>query len=95
MKFMAKTNMNTATFRDMSLGRYQGTLVATQMNGIANSRTNNWRREAWSSRFTYLFLAVALSFFIYGAAFFYKAKVATNYNPTFGWTNFKEPLVMT
>mmetsp|Transcript_45173 Transcript_45173/g.50631 ORF Transcript_45173/g.50631 Transcript_45173/m.50631 type:complete len:570 (+) Transcript_45173:72-1781(+) len=93
MKFMAKTTMNTATFRDMSLGRYQGTLVATQMNGIGS--TKHWTREAWSSRLTYLFLVAALGVFIYGAVYFYKAKVATNYNPTFGWTNFKEPLVMT
>ena len=33
MKFMAKTTMNTATFRDMTLGKYQGTLTAAQMNG--------------------------------------------------------------
>jgi len=93
MKFMAKTTMNTATFRDMSLGRYQGTLTATQMNGYNVNK--NWRREAFSNVLTYFFLCVSLVIFGYGSIYFYKAKVATNYQPTFGWANFKEPLVMT
>lgn len=93
MKFMAKTNMNTATFRDMSLGRYQGTLTATQMNGYNVNK--NWRREGFSNVLTYLFLCSSLVVFIYGSVYLYKVKVATNYQPTFGWANFKEPLVMT
>lgn len=93
MKFMAKTTMNTATFRDMSLGRYQGTLTATQMNGYSGAA--KWRRESLSNLLTYLFLFLATSFFVYGGVYFYKAKVATNYQPTFGWVNFKEPLVIT
>jgi hypothetical protein len=93
MKFMAKTTMNTATFRDMSLGRYQGTLTATQMNGYNVSKT--WRREGFSTFLTYLFLCSSLVFFMYGSIYLYKVKVATNYQPTFGWANFKEPLVMT
>mmetsp|Transcript_26805 Transcript_26805/g.62659 ORF Transcript_26805/g.62659 Transcript_26805/m.62659 type:complete len:524 (-) Transcript_26805:297-1868(-) len=93
MKFMAKTTMNTATFRDMSLGRYQGTLTATQMNGYSGSKS--WRSEAWENALTYFFLCIAMAIFLYGAVYFYKAKVATNYQPTFGWANFKEPLVMT
>jgi len=93
MKFMAKTTMNTATFRDMSLGRYQGTLTATQMNGYNVNK--NWRREAFANAATYLFLCLSLVTFIYGSIYFYKAKVATNYRPTFGWAKFKEPLVMT
>ena len=75
MKFMAKTTMNTATFRDMSLGRYQGTLTATQMNGFSGSK--NWRQEAWENALTYLFLSFSLVVFIYGSVYFYKAKVAT------------------
>ena len=90
---MAKTTMNTATFRDMSLGRYQGTLTATQMNGY--NVPSNWRREAFSNMLTYFFLCVSLVIFIYGSVYFYKAKVATNYQMTFGWSTFKEPLVMT
>jgi len=93
MKFMAKTTMNTATFRDMSLGRYQGTLTATQMNGYNVSKT--WRREGFSTLLTYLFLCSSLVVFMYGSIYLYKVKVATNYQPTFGWSNFKEPLVMT
>jgi len=93
MKFMAKTTMNTATFRDLSLGRYQGTLTATQMNG--DNVSQNWYREAFANVLTYFFLCVSIVIFAYGAIYFYKAKVATNYQPTFGWTTFKEPLVMT
>jgi len=93
MKFMAKTTMNTATFRDMSLGRYQGTLTATQMNGYNVSQ--NWYREAFSTALTYVFLCASFVIFAYGSIYLYKAKVATNYQPTFGWTTFKEPLVMT
>jgi len=93
MKFMAKTTMNTATFRDMSLGRYQGTLTATQMNGY-NIR-NSWRGNLFSNVLTYLFLCASLVIFFYGCIFLYKAKMATNYQPSFGWTKFKEPLVMT
>jgi hypothetical protein len=90
---MAKTSMNSATFRDLTLGRYQGTLTATQMNG--DNVSNNWRKEAFGNFLTYLFLCASLVIFIYGGVYFYKAKVATNYQPTFGWVNFKEPLVMT
>eukprot|EP00536_Pseudo-nitzschia_multiseries_P003935 jgi/Psemu1/284741/fgenesh1_pg.63_\ len=89
MKFMAKTTMNTATFRDISLGRYQGTLTSAYFG------TKAWRTEAWENALTYFFLCIALWIFGYGAVYFYKAKVATNYQPTFGWVNFKEPLVMT
>ena len=67
--------------------------MATQMNGFSGS--TKWRTEAWSNRLTYLFFVVALVVFIYGFVYFHKAKVATNYTPTFGWINFKEPLVMT
>lgn len=93
MKFMAKTTMNTATFRDMSLGRYQGTLTATQMNGYNVSKS--WHREGFSTALTYLFLGASMVIFVYGTVYLYKAKVATNYQPTFGWATFKEPLVMT
>ena len=93
MKFMAKTTMNTATFRDMTLGKYQGTLTAAQMNG--SNVQNSWRMETFGNFLTYLFLGISLGIFGYGALYFYKAKVATNFQPTFGWKmNFKEPLVM-
>jgi hypothetical protein len=91
MKFMAKTKMNTATFRDMSLGRYQGTLVATPLNGF-NTQHDSWRRESWSNRLTYLFLFVALMCFLYGFIYFIRAKNDTKYKPSWGW-NVKEPLV--
>jgi len=92
MKFMAKTTMNTATFRDMSLGRYQGTLVATPLSGFQGNKS--WRRESWSNKLTYLFLAVASCFFAYGLIYFLRVRRATNFTPTFGF-NVKEPLVFT
>lgn len=93
MKFMAKTSMNTATFRDMTLGKYQGTLTAAQLNG-SNIQTS-WGMESFGNFLTYLFLGMSVFVFGYGALYFYKAKVATNYQPTWGWKmNFKEPLVM-
>jgi hypothetical protein len=92
MKFMAKTNMNTATFRDMSLGRYQGTLVATPLTGFEGKKS--WRRESFSNKMTYFFLAISVVFFTYGLVYFLRVRKATNYQPTFGW-NVKEPLVFT
>jgi hypothetical protein len=90
MKFMAKTTMNTATFRDMSMGRYQGTLVSTPLAGFEGKKS--WRRESFSNKMTYLFLCVAAVVFAYGLIYFIRVKNATNYKPTFGW-NVKEPLV--
>ena len=63
------------------------------MNGY--NVNSNWRKEAFANFLTYFFLCISLVIFTYGAVYLYKAKVATNYQPTFGWTTFKEPLVMT
>mmetsp|Transcript_52592 Transcript_52592/g.127410 ORF Transcript_52592/g.127410 Transcript_52592/m.127410 type:complete len:596 (+) Transcript_52592:385-2172(+) len=92
MKFMAKTTMNSASFRDMSLGRYQGTLVATVLSGF-DGKTGSWRQENWANRLTYVFLGLASVCFLYGLVYFLRVKHETNYKPTFGW-NVKEPLVM-
>jgi hypothetical protein len=92
MKFMAKTKMNTATFRDMSMGRYQGTLVSTPLAGFQGKKS--WRREAFSNQMTYLFLCVSAIVFAYGLIYFIRVKNATRYRPSFGW-NAKEPLVLT
>jgi len=95
MKFMAKTAINTATFRDMSLGRYQGTLTATQMNGLSGVRS--WRAESFSNSLTYLFLAAATVYFLYGYVYLHKSMVNNNYKPMFNFfsvgNKFKEPLV--
>ncbi|KAL3918528.1 MAG: hypothetical protein SGILL_004194 [Bacillariaceae sp.] len=92
MKFMAKTTMNTATFRDMSMGRYQGTLVSTPLAGFDGKQS--WRMESFSNKLTYFFLCIAAVIFAYGMIYFIRVKKATNYKPTFGW-NVKEPLVFT
>lgn len=89
---MAKTTMNTATFRDMSMGRYQGTLVSTPLSGFEG--TKSWRSESLSNKLTYFYLCVAAVVFAYGLIYFVRVKNATNYKPTFGW-NVKEPLVFT
>lgn len=84
--------MNAASFRDMSLGRYQGTLVATPLSGFEGKK-NSWRRENFGNMLTYLFLAFSFALFLYGLVYFVRVKHQTNYKPTFGW-NVKEPLVM-
>lgn len=84
MKFMAKTTMNTATFRDLSLATAQGTLVDRPLAGYrvaSKSRTGAFQ--------TYLFLAASCSVLVYGVYKFLKARTEMS-SPD--WSP-KEPLV--
>jgi hypothetical protein len=68
MKFMAKTTMNTATFRDLSLATAQGTLVDSPLAGYwaaSKSRTGAFR--------TYLFLVASCIVLAYGVYKFRRA----------------------
>jgi hypothetical protein len=58
MKFSAKTVMKTATFRDMSLGRIQNSLVETPLSGYLNSR-GKYQVQKFESFLTYCFFFVA------------------------------------
>ena len=94
MKFMAKTTMNTATFRDLSLARMQGTLADSPLAGFMtqNGRTTHYRRASFGTFMTYLFLFISIGMAIYGYTYFARVRRETNYTPS--W-NPKEPLVFT
>lgn len=66
---MAKTTMNTATFRDLSLATAQGTLVDSPLAGYkaaARSKTGAVQ--------TYLFLALSCVVLVYGIVKFRNAQ---------------------
>ena len=86
MKFMAKTTMKTATFRDLALASAQGTLVDTPMSGYFNVK-NKARIGAAG---TYFFLALSICFFIYGILKFHKIRKEKNFAPN--W-NPRQPLI--
>ena len=71
MKFMAKTTMNTATFRDVSLGRTQGTLLPI-FSG-SGARRGFYRLQSVGTVLTYIF--TILSFCVFGRGLFYFLKV--------------------
>mmetsp|Transcript_7002 Transcript_7002/g.20311 ORF Transcript_7002/g.20311 Transcript_7002/m.20311 type:complete len:536 (-) Transcript_7002:1209-2816(-) len=63
MKFSAKTVMKTATFRDLSLGRNQATLVEYPLSGFLDE-ADHYRRDIFGNIATYFCLsAVALVMF--------------------------------
>jgi len=56
MKFSAKTVMKTATFRDLSLGRTQATLVEYPLSGFYD-KSDVYRKDTMGNIATYLFLS--------------------------------------
>lgn len=94
MKFMAKTTMNTATFRDIAVATAQGTLVDQPLAGYyTQSRHYSFIRH--SPLGTYLFLACGLFTMVYGIVKFHQARrnmARTKSDDTAFW-NPKEPLV--
>jgi len=85
MKFMAKTVMNTATFRDLTLATSQGTLVSKPLSGyrvLKKHRTGMFG--------TYLYLLCSTSLFIYGIVKFHKIRKEKNFAPN--WDP-RQPLV--
>jgi len=85
MKFMAKTEMNTATFRDITLATSQGTLVNKPLSGYRFSKRHR------SGIFgTYLYLICSVSLLVYGIAKFRRIRRETNFAPN--W-NPRQPLV--
>lgn len=79
MKFSAKTVMKTATFRDMSLGRAQGTLVKSPLAGYLNTR-GAYRQKLVGNFFTYFFFALSSFALIYALVSFNRVKKDTNYD---------------
>ncbi len=90
MKFMAKTEMQTATFRDLAVASAQGTLVDSPLAG--------YRQKARSSPgmiITYLYMSISASVLVFGIFRFYKARQeqkigGPNWSPN--WSP-KEPLI--
>jgi hypothetical protein len=93
MKFMAKTTMNTATFRDLSLARSQGTLVDSPLAGYLDgkARSNHYFLQNAGSVANYMFLAVSATVLVYGVANFWKVRRKVKLAPKFQQN--KEPLV--
>ena len=64
MKFSAKTVMKTATFRDLSLGRTQATLVEYPLSGFF-ADTDHYHRNTMSNVKTYAFLTATVVGLVY------------------------------
>lgn len=76
MKFSAKTVMKTATFRDLSLGRTQATLVEYPLSGFLDA-ADHYRRHWMDNFVTYFSLSAAVIVLFYSLYTFYTAvKVA-------------------
>ena len=73
MKFSAKTVMQTATFRDMSLARAQNALASKPLSGFLNL-DYHYRRELLANVFTYLFLLLSTCCCCYSLVFLYQTK---------------------
>jgi len=99
MKFMAKTTMNAATFRDLSLAGEQGTLVSAPLAGLYNSDSSSTSKSQTKNKHSGLSNFMAVSFFIVSVVgmmvsllYFRKVKRETRYVPTF---SLKEALMIT
>lgn len=79
MKFSAKTVMQTATFRDMSLARAQNSLASKPLSGFMNL-DHYYRNEFFGNVFTYLLLGFSLFCLCYSLVFLYKVRRDTNYD---------------
>eukprot|EP00934_Nitzschia_sp_Nitz4_P005262 Nitzschia sp. Nitz4//scaffold103_size77763//34328//36057//NITZ4_005443-RA/size77763-snap-gene-0.56-mRNA-1//-1//CDS//3329532322//5252//frame0 len=79
MKFSAKTVMQTATFRDMSLSRVQGSLADAPLAGYLNSG-GEYVHDIMGAFFSYLLFAAALTCCCYNTYWYYVVKRATKYN---------------
>ena len=65
MKFSAKTVMKTATFRDLSLGRAQGTLVEDPFSGYIIEEESNWATKYGLSSYHQKMIRNLLSYFFF------------------------------
>jgi hypothetical protein len=96
MKFMAKTEMYTATFRDLNLATMQGTLNNSPLTSYTNSmeRRMIYYRGALGTCFTYLFFGLSMTVLVYGIFVLRKVKREEKSVPTWSTENGKEePLV--
>ena len=95
---MAKTEMNTASFRDIMLANAQGTLVENPLGQYMNSKNRGWfqrQRNSTSAAGMYFWFICSLVLFGYGYYAFTKVQRNSDYRlPRFQWS-LKQPLVYT
>jgi hypothetical protein len=93
---MAKTEMQTASFRDIMLANTQGTLVENPLQNYMDSKNRNWfarRRNSTSAFGMYFWLFCSLALLFYGYTSFIRVQKNSNYRlPKFQWS-LKQPLV--
>ena len=90
MKFMAKTEMLTATFRDLALAKTQGTINLPFAGATRNiNRSGYYRREAFGTFMTYVFLVLSILICIRGLVEFLRVKRDLN---IVSYEDFKQPL---
>jgi hypothetical protein len=97
MKFMAKTTMNAATYRDLSLALQQGTTTDFQLTALSTNGQSKWAAVSSNtgvrSFVTILFFMFSSFMLVLGLLFFRKARREANFNmPSF---SLKQPLVLT
>jgi hypothetical protein len=101
MKFMAKTTMYTATYRDLALATTQGTLVDNPVvasytkvskSAVANLSTTKAQRAA-KAFVTSCFFVVSVMFLMYGTVKFWRARKEMR-NDSGATFSMKESLVM-
>ena len=88
MKFMAKTTMNGATYRDLSLAMQQGTTTSFELgndNGYSFSSNSGFR-----TFFMLVFFVGSCGLMFLGVKLYRLAKRKTGIKPSF---SVKEPLV--
>lgn len=92
MKFMAKTTMYTATFRDLVLANTQGTLVDHPLSGYrdGNIKYLSSYNATRSVFLEYLFLIFSICVLWYGIVKYRKMKQSKQIKSS---TNLKTPLV--
>jgi len=96
MKFMAKTEMNTASFRDILLADKQGTLASNPLGNYMNSKNQSWmqrRRNSTSSFGMWFWFTCSVLLLGYGYISFRKIQKQTNYKLPRVQLNAKQPLV--
>jgi len=93
MKFMAKTQMNTATFRDLNLASLQGSLVDSPIKtkyAESKDRMKYYRRQTRGTFFTYGFFVLSIIVCVYGVGTFLRVRQRGDASPDF---HAKTPLV--
>ena len=89
---MAKTEMKTATFRDLNLASMQGTLVDSPLAGYGSDSRRYYRRKAVGTFMTYFYFVPSIVVFLFGLKRILKVRREVNFKAQ--WS-LKEPLVFT